>query len=164
MVSYRLGKQNKPQQLTPPQKGGNMAHGYHFNQRQLTVEVKEIYTGGECEILTQDGDVYRGRVKRFRITDKKVGFLKKEIAVTFERLYKHKKGCDKNGNAEDRWELVATSLSGDYEMLFVYRIYYIQKSKNRLKLKVRIMKGGEYCRFYRKNDPTNIVPDLDQTT
>lgn len=107
-----------------------------------------VMTACQCQMETKMGDVYRGQVRSVLISREK-----RNIIVALEWFCIQRAIFDGQQVLRERWFPVPQPEKGSHCLNMDYGVYYIQKDEGRVKVKG----SGEFCRFYRGDDYTNLV-------
>lgn len=130
-------------------------HGYFWSRKRLKEKLSE-FTGGqflmETKLESKEGFVFRGEIRDWSIPDMK----KKRVLIYFNWLCEQRFGLDQFWRPVPKWVLLEPP-PGSQCLDVQYKSYYLQRQKEGRKKRIKMWTPlGEVCRFYQKDDPSNL--------
>lgn len=128
-------------------------HGYFWDKKRLEKRLGK-FQNGQFLMETKEGLMFRGEIKECVIPAGK----NRRVLIAFNWL------CERRFILNEWWKPVPKwvrleSPIGSSHLDVIFSTYYIQYDEERLKMWGEL---GEVCRFFKKDDHTNLVRTGDE--
>lgn len=119
-------------------------HGYYWDRQKLKDKLS-AFSDGQFLLIARSGLILRGEIKGWSIPD----MNKRRVVLSFKWL------CEEHFG---KWH-PSGSLNLDVE----FRFFYFQRKKEGREERVKMWTTfGEVCRFFVKDDPSNLKQQNDE--
>ncbi|OGI95442.1 hypothetical protein A2917_02675 [Candidatus Nomurabacteria bacterium RIFCSPLOWO2_01_FULL_42_17] len=126
-------------------------HGYYWSRVSLEKELKK-FAGGQFLMETKEGLVFRGQIQKWSIPD----MGQRKVLVYFDWLCERRFGVDKDFKPISKWVLLEPP-SGFQCLTIEFTSYYFQRKRKDREERIKMWTLlGEVCRFFQKEDPSNL--------
>ncbi len=128
-------------------------HLYYWDRKKLE-NMLAGFTGGQFQMQTREGFLFRGEIKESFAPSDKV----KRVLISFTWLTERRFFFDEFWTLRPKWSLQQIPPKSPYlDVGFSY--YYNQPDEDRIKMRGEL---GEICHFYRQGDYTNLIRNGDE--
>lgn len=128
-------------------------HAYRWDRKYLKDKLTE-FDGGQFLMDTKEGLIFRGEIKECVIPNDKA----RRVLVSFSWLCERRLFLDELWKPKPRWVLIEPPHGSSF-LDVEFSSYYTQQDEDRVKMWGTF---GEVCRFFRKEDHTNLIRDEDR--
>ena len=127
-------------------------HLYYRSNERLRLALTE-FTEGQFSMVTKEGLVFRGEIQSCVIPKNSL----RQIFISFAWLCERRFVFNNLWTPKPKWSLLGPP-TGESMLEVGFSFYYLQPEEERIKIWSEL---GEVCRFYKKNDYTNLVRNGD---
>ncbi len=128
-------------------------HGYYWDKEYLKNRLAG-FNGGQFLMETKEGLTFRGEIKECVIPSNK----NRRVLISFNWLSERRLFLDEWWKPKTRWVLIEPPRGSSF-LDVGFSSYYTQQDEERIKMWGAF---GEVCRFFKKEDHTNLVRNWDE--